>query len=144
MSLLGFIQKKNKKHFSESLYSSNYKSNEVESLLSLSLFGFWGHTVGKNRAPLVMPERIFSINRRSYFYNFQLPIPSVVRHGILRGIQIALRLVPDGLLHGGPPCSSFVWLNRGTSKRSAGDVDGDLSEPSVSIANEILARTFQC
>ncbi len=41
-------------------------------------------------------------------------------------------------MHGGPPCSSYVWLNRGTSKRSASDVSGDMSEPSVSMANEIL------
>ena len=29
-----------------------------------------------------------------------------------------------GLLHGGPPCSSWVWINRGTSGRSASKPEG--------------------
>lgn len=75
------------------------------------------------------------------------PRPVVVsarRRGFLRGLQLCLRLLPDGLMHGGPPCSSWVWLNRGTSSRSAGDPSGAVGiEPSVDIANEKLVGTNQ-
>ena len=41
-------------------------------------------------------------------------------------------------MHAGPPCSSFTWLNRGTSKRSKESPNGDLSQRSVRQANLFL------
>ena len=32
--------------------------------------------------------------------------------------ELCLRLKPGGLLFAAPPCSTFVWMNRGTSGRS--------------------------
>lgn len=55
--------------------------------------------------------------------------------GWLRGLQYTPRLVEQGLLHGGPPCGTFVFINRATSKRSSVDADGDPCVRSVGIAN---------
>ena len=62
----------------------------------------------------------------------------LLRPGWFRGVQWTLRLGEDGLLHGGPPCGTYVWVNRGSSKRSALSPDGDLSVPSVGLANLLL------
>ena len=48
----------------------------------------------------------------------------------------------DGVLHGGPPCGSFTWLNRGTSKRTLEEPWGDLCQPSVIVANAFLDCRF--
>ena len=47
-----------------------------------------------------------------------------------------LRVVQGGLVHAGPPCGTWVWLNRGTSKRSSWQPEGDRSQVSVVEANE--------
>lgn len=57
------------------------------------------------------------------------------RSGLLTAVQQILRVREDGLIHGGPPCSSFTWLNRGTSKRCTEQPSGDVSQPSVRQAN---------
>lgn len=44
-------------------------------------------------------------------------------------------------MHGGPPCSSWVWLNRGTSGRCLEAVMGDPEQPSVVQSNMILDFT---
>ena len=62
---------------------------------------------------------------------------SVLRPGFLKVVQGALRIVEDGACHGGPPCSSFIWLNKGTSKRSMKNVMGDLSQRTVVESNAI-------
>ena len=58
-----------------------------------------------------------------------------LRHGFLRLLQGCLRLLPDSALHAGPPCSSWIWLNRGTSGRSVNKVMGDTDQPSVLESN---------
>lgn len=58
--------------------------------------------------------------------------------GFMCGVQYVLRLVEDGLLHGGPPCGTYVWVNRGTSGRSKSAPDGFSHVESVKIANLIL------
>ena len=63
----------------------------------------------------------------------------LLRGGFLRAVQQALRVVEDGACHAGPPCSSWVWLNRGTSQRTVESVMGDLDQPSVVQSNEKLA-----
>ena len=62
----------------------------------------------------------------------------LMRRGFLRAIQGVLRCVEDGLVHGGPPCSSWIWVNAGTSKRTALSYWGNPDEPSVATANECL------
>ncbi len=61
-----------------------------------------------------------------------------LRTGFLTSIQAILRLKEDSLLHSGVPCSSFTWLNRGTSGRRSDNPTGDLSQPSVRHANKSL------
>lgn len=61
-----------------------------------------------------------------------------LRGGMLKPVQHVLRLKPGGLLHAGPPCSSWVWLNRGTSKRSDTNPEGNTKERTVLQANTNL------
>lgn len=62
-----------------------------------------------------------------------------LRIGFVKAIQSVLRIREGGLIHAGPPCSSWIWMNRGTSKRSLGNLEGDRSEPSVVTMKELLA-----
>lgn len=60
--------------------------------------------------------------------------------GWLRALTLVLRLRHGALLWAGVPCSSFVFINRGTSKRSASNPLGSPTQPTVQLANEIVAR----
>ena len=55
----------------------------------------------------------------------------IPRQGFCHAILGTLRLLPDALLTLGPPCSSFVWLNSATSKRTEQDPYGDESKEYV-------------
>jgi hypothetical protein len=61
-----------------------------------------------------------------------------LRRGFLKLIQLVLRTQADGLIHCGPPCSSWVWVNRATAKRSRDSPAGDTSIPSVASGNLFL------
>ena len=63
-----------------------------------------------------------------------------VRRGFLRCLLQVMRLRPDALLHAGPPCSSFVWVNSSTHKRNV-DILGDESLAYIQQANAICCRT---
>ena len=54
--------------------------------------------------------------------------------------QKILRVREGGLLHGGPPCSSFVWVNAGTSGRSSANPEGNRLQRTVKTANETLGH----
>ena len=60
--------------------------------------------------------------------------------GWLKAVKLVLRLKVGGLLWSGTPCSSWVFVNRGTSRRCADRPMGDASVPSVSTSNQIVAR----
>jgi hypothetical protein len=60
--------------------------------------------------------------------------------GIVRAIQLVLRLKIAGLLWNGMPCSTFIFLNRGTSKRSRQCPLGSEQVPSVATANLLASR----
>ena len=62
---------------------------------------------------------------------------------MLVAVQQVLRLKAGGLLHGGPPCSSWIFLNAGTSRRSADQPVGDESQPSVRQANKNLGSMLK-
>lgn len=53
-------------------------------------------------------------------------------------LQMVLKLKVGGLLIGGPPCGSFVWVNRATSKRSRARIFGDTTKSYVKAANTSL------
>ena len=61
-----------------------------------------------------------------------------LRRGFLKLIQLVLKTRADGLIHCGPPCSSWVWVNRATSKRSRDSPAGDASIQSVAYGNSFL------
>lgn len=62
----------------------------------------------------------------------------VPRRGFMKLLQLVLKTRADGLIHCGPPCSTWVWVNRATSRRSRDVPQGDLSVPSVSSSNTFL------
>ena len=61
-----------------------------------------------------------------------------LREGFLKAIQLCLRLRIGALAHAGPPCGSFVFLNRFTSGRSSTRPLGN-RRGYVMLANETLA-----
>ena len=65
-----------------------------------------------------------------------------LRRGFCKFVQVILRLVPLGVVVAGPPCSSFVWVNKSTSKRSRGRPLGDSSKQYVRESNTTFASTF--
>ena len=65
-------------------------------------------------------------------------LPWNLRTGFFKLVQKVLRVAEGGLLHGGPPCSSFVWMNSGTSCRSKDMPEGRKNVKSVQIANANL------
>ena len=60
-----------------------------------------------------------------------------LREGFLKAIQLCLRLVPGGLATAGPPCGSFVFINRWTSGRSRTRPLGN-KRGYVQAANQLL------
>jgi hypothetical protein len=60
--------------------------------------------------------------------------------GWLRALRLVLRLRHGALLWAGVPCSSFVFMNRGTSRRSTARPLGDTSRPTVDKSNIICSR----
>ena len=60
------------------------------------------------------------------------------RTGFCRLVLLVLRLVPQGLLMGGPPCGSYVFINRSTSRRSRARPFGDCRKQYVRDANACL------
>lgn len=66
--------------------------------------------------------------------------PDHLRRGFLRLVQLVLKTAPEGLIHCGPPCSSWVWVNRATSRRSRESPEGDGGVASVAPANTILGH----
>lgn len=63
---------------------------------------------------------------------------SKLRRGFLKLLQHCLRLREGSLVHCGPPCSTWVWVNRHSSKRSKDCPEGDSDVPSVASSNESL------
>ena len=60
--------------------------------------------------------------------------------GFFRAVRLILRLRHGGLVWSGTPCSSWTFMNRGTSRRSAARPLGDEGQPTVTMANVIVAR----
>ena len=60
--------------------------------------------------------------------------------GWARAILLVLRLRPSGLLWGGVPCGSFVWLSRSKHGRSCKSPCGFFQNPWVKMNNMIAER----
>ena len=65
-----------------------------------------------------------------------------LRKGFCQIIKKVLKIAPCGLLFGGPPCGSWVYINRATSKRSARRIFGDCSRLYVRHANTSLSSIY--
>ena len=67
----------------------------------------------------------------------------LLRRGFYNILAKVLRLQPGALLVGGPPCGSWIWVNRATSKRSKQRIFGDVQKAYVKLANGILLWTVK-
>ena len=52
-----------------------------------------------------------------------------------------LKIRQNGLLFGGPPCSSWVFINAGSHKRTRESPEGDTTRSYISSANRFLDMT---
>ena len=57
--------------------------------------------------------------------------------GIAVAVRIALSVIPGGVAWFGVPCSTFVWMARGHTKRSRQNPLGDVARVDVRRANRI-------
>lgn len=64
------------------------------------------------------------------------------RHGWCNCIRLTLQLMAGGILVGGPPCGSWVFINRGTSQRSSTRILGNCALKYVRDANSFLVRIY--
>ena len=53
-------------------------------------------------------------------------------------LKMVLKLKVKGLLVGGPPCGSWIWVNRATSQRTRQRIFGNTSRGYVKDANTNL------
>ncbi len=60
--------------------------------------------------------------------------------GFIFAVKCLLQVVENGLLWGGCPCSSFVYISRATSKRTREAIMGDESVEFVLTGNLLAAR----
>lgn len=60
--------------------------------------------------------------------------------GFAHAIELVMRLRPGSLIWGAPPCSSFVFMSRGTTLRSTENPLGNVEHRSVRHANMVVAR----
>ena len=57
-------------------------------------------------------------------------------------IEMAMAIVPNGMAWFGVPCSTFVWISRGHTKRSRATPLGDELRSDVRNANRIVRRVL--
>lgn len=84
------------------------------------------------------PERHFDL-ARNQLVTWKV---DALRAGFAQAVLGTLRLAPDGLLTLGPPCSSFVWVNSATSRRSRTAPYGDSKRAYVRMANLSLCFSW--
>jgi len=60
--------------------------------------------------------------------------------GFLKACQLILRLKIGGVLWAGAPCSTWVWMARGSTGRSKGNVLGRPGVKCVQEANMVISR----
>jgi hypothetical protein len=60
--------------------------------------------------------------------------------GFAHAVELVLRLRPGSLIWGAPPCSSFVFMSRGTTLRSQDNPLGNVEHRGVRHANMVVAR----
>ena len=68
-------------------------------------------------------------------------LTALLREGFKAILLMVLRLQPGGLLVGGPPCGSWIWINRATSQRSKEHIFG-ANLDYVQLANTTLGQLW--
>jgi len=64
--------------------------------------------------------------------------------GLLHAIKLCLRLKVGGILWCGVPCSTWVFMSRGSTGRSVGAPLGRASAPAVLSVNTLASRVVAC
>ena len=80
-----------------------------------------------------------SIYGWTVWYNLAHDLP---RCGFINILRMVLQLRQKGLLMGGPPCGSWIWVNRSTSKRSRTRIFGSTARSYVKDANANPDHTY--
>lgn len=62
--------------------------------------------------------------------------------GFIKCMIYAMGLEPNGFLFAAPPCSSWIWISRGSSQRSEKQPLGNTGHEKVRGANEQVARVL--
>lgn len=70
----------------------------------------------------------------------KIVVKSLARQGFIQAVHGTLRIEEDWIQTSGLPCSSFVWINRYTNKRSDDNPLGDESLAYVRNANKLACR----
>jgi hypothetical protein len=60
--------------------------------------------------------------------------------GLLIAIRNTLRIVEGGLLYGGVPCNSFIFMNSANTQRTDLNPLGNKSSPAVNTGNMLASR----
>ena len=69
------------------------------------------------------------------------------RIGFMKALTLALRVKESGLVFGGPPCGSWIFINSATHRRRLDDIFGDLERAYVRNNNSRFDRfclPFRC
>jgi hypothetical protein len=61
-------------------------------------------------------------------------------HGLIAAVWMMLRVVPNGLLWGGVPCSSYIFISSATCQRKKGSRTGNVAVTSVRMGNVLCSR----
>lgn len=67
---------------------------------------------------------------------------SLLRLGFRKILTQVLKLKRGGLLVGGPPCGSWIWISRATSKRTQSFIFGNTQRSFVKDANTRLNQSL--
>lgn len=90
---------------------------------------------------LVHDQHWFLSQQPSRTVRSQLAVTSIwswVRWGFKKIVEKILKLKPKGLLVAGPPCGSWIWVNRSTSQRSQQNPFGNSKRGYVRDSNATL------
>jgi hypothetical protein len=60
--------------------------------------------------------------------------------GFIYAINVATLVMPSHQSHAAPQCSSYTWMNSGTSQRTKTSPMGNVDEPTVRMSNCMGAR----
>jgi hypothetical protein len=80
------------------------------------------------------------LNTQPYDLNLGPNCDMTTPLGYAHALRLVAQVRPGGFIWAAPPCSSWVWMNRGTSLRSKKTPLGACSKDSVASSNLVVTR----